>query len=135
MPPINLDEIALAALEAKLEGVEASQVNKLIELLESSKDVSLVKVFIARQAGRKQWSKSSNFRSATRLWKILSGCRDIDEAKKVLGMFKWFYEAGSRASQRVLDNLKRQFRNYVFNPSRDAPSNFADTYLRSVLGL
>ncbi len=130
---INLDEIALASLEARLEGVEETQVNRLIELLESSKSIDLVKVFIARQVGRRQWSRYATSSSAARLYEILSKCTSIDEARKALGYFKWFYEAGRDI--RALRSLQSSLRGIIFTPSKHAPSGFADTYLRTTLGL
>ena len=129
-----LDECALLALEARLEQVEESQVNKLIELLEFTKNLDIIKVFIARQVGRRQWTRRPYSYSAARLYKILRQCDSLEKAREVLGLFKWFFEAGGRNIS-ALNRLRSKYGSLVFNPSKDAPEGFADEYLRAVLGL
>lgn len=102
-----INEIACAALHATYEGVESSQVNKLIEYLETTDTLTLA-VYLSRQVARGYWggrredirTEKKGSLSASKLISIISSItRDIkDEGKrkevlrKILGYFKWFYE-------------------------------------------
>jgi len=106
-----LDQIAQAAyyagIEEKRRGappqvkVPPTQVNKLLEILETTKSIELTIAFLGRQLRRGAW-KDKN--SAKILFNILNQVRtqvsDPDEAlriaREVLGVFKWLYEAHPR---------------------------------------
>jgi len=139
--PVNLDEVALASLEAILEEVDKSQVDRLIEIYEVEKEKVLIMAFIARQVGRGHWGKPRSYLtsigrnkiscSAARLYKVLSQCRN-DEVKIALGFFKWFYEAG-KDRRSILRKLREEYK--ITNASQSAPSGFVNEYLKTILGL
>ena len=112
---LPLDAIAAAAFEASNEKVESSQVNKLLEMLESLKDINRLLAFLAYQVARKQWGR----KSARRLYYILKECKDIEKAREALTLFKWLYEACSRRKPRV-------------RPPSLEPKGFFEELLRNV---
>ena len=139
-----LDELALAALQARQEGVERSQVNKLIEYLESTDSFTLI-LFLVRQVARGQWSRAGRHAySAARLVKVIrrliekvsSENERKEVLRKVLGYFKWFYESYD-LNRRVVDELRKvygQALNQVFkDPKQTPPRGFAEAYLRALL--
>ncbi len=124
-----LDEIAMAAHLALVnDGVERSQVNKLIEVLESTHNVDYLLAHIARQVGRGIWGRSKSHYSASKLFSLLKG-RNVEEARTILGMFKWLYEAGLPKSWN-LTNLARELR---LRPTANAIEGFFYRYLETVL--
>lgn len=104
-----LDEIAKAACWACQEKVDKSQVNKLLEVLESTGSIDYVMVFIARQHGRREIRRNTS----RTLINILSRLGSINESREALGIFKWLYEActGRRLPHCDQTNL-RQLINY-----------------------
>ena len=52
---LPIDDLALAAYYACIEGVDVRQVNKLLEVLESTKDIKTLLLFLVRQVGRGSW--------------------------------------------------------------------------------
>jgi len=144
LPSHVLDELALAAMQARQEGVDKSQVNKLLEYLEATDSFTLM-LFLARQIARGQWSRRGYY-SAVRLFKIIKSLSDAnaDEARRkevlrrALGYFKWFYESwdlnrgvGNELQRRLGQALIQALR----NPRQPAPQGFAEEYLRALLRL
>ncbi|MEL9941058.1 MAG: hypothetical protein QXH86_08580 [Ignisphaera sp.] len=139
LPPNILDELALAALLARVNGVvESSQVNKLVEYLESTDSFTLL-LFLVRQTARNRWDPVS----AARLYKILNrliaGTSSEEERKdklrRALGYFKWFYECWE-LNQGVYAALQRKYKDLAQarrDPNIPAPQGFAEEYLRSIL--
>lgn len=85
-----LDKIAKAACWACAERVDKSQVNKLLEVLESTGRIDYVMIFIARQCGRGEIKRNTS----RELVGMLSDLgNDINKAREALGLFKWLYEA------------------------------------------
>ena len=123
LSPQVLDELALAAYAAVVsDGVDRSQVNKLIEVLESTRNTDYLLAYIARQVGRGMWGRS--YHSASKLYELLKG-KSVEEARTILGLFKWLYEAGSN-KLRQLRQLRASFRG-------QAPRGFFYTYLSATL--
>ncbi len=128
LKPQELDELALAAYAAIVfDNVERAQVNRLIEILESLRDVNYLLAYMARQVGRGVWSRSHRYFSASKLYSILKG-KDINTAREILGIFKWLYEAGSNRSRQLA-----MLRSKVRNVTAKAPQNFFHDYLDAVL--
>ena len=113
---LPLDAIAAAACEAVKEGVRSAQVSRLLEVLEDTKDINIVLAFLAKQVGRGPWKSGP----ARRLFNILKSVEDVDVARKILGLFKWLFEAGEKAK-----GLKP--------PPRDIRGYFL-TYVETCLG-
>lgn len=145
----DLDELALAALAARKENVEKSQVSKLLEYLNlGAVDEFTLMVYLVRQAARGAWSRSSRSRggspSASRLFKVLrnltqrfsdEGTRR-DAVREALGYFKWFYESWDLDPQkRVLSRLSKKYDKVIGNPSAQAPRDFVKECLEALLGL
>ena len=119
MSEIPLDELAAAAYEARtVDRVQRAQVNKLLEMLESLHDVNLLLVFLARQVNRREWGRNS----ASRLYKVLRG-KNVDEARRILGVFRWLYES---VDPRRVSCLGR-----VATP---APKGFFEKFMEVCLG-
>jgi len=117
---LNLDEIAAAAIEAAIyDRVEAAQISKLMELLESLKDIGLLTIFLARQVAREFWGKRGRAYSARRLANLLQD-KSISEARVLLGTFRWLYEI-VRAFRPRMDD--------VFRPGSPAPQNLFNTLM------
>jgi len=114
---LPLDMIAAAAFEATREGVRSSQVNKLLEMLESLGDVDRLLVFLAYQVAKGQWGRGM---SARRLYNILKDYKSVEKAREILTLFKWLYEACSHRRPRV-------------RPPPPEPSGFLEELLRNVL--
>ena len=110
---LPLDEIAAAAYEAVIiDKVRSAQVSRLLEVLEESQSVDIVLAFLAKQVSRNYWGP----KSAQRLFNILRDVEDVDKARKILGLFKWLFEAGERARGRLPSpqrDLKGYFLMYV----------------------
>jgi len=109
---LPLDEIAAAACEAVKEGVRSAQVSRLLEVLEDTNNVNIVLAFLAKQVGRGPWKP----RAAQRLFNILKDIENIDTARKILGLFKWLFEAGEKAKNRLSwppGNIKGYFLTYI----------------------
>lgn len=108
------NEIAIAAIHARLEGVENSQVNRLIEYLDST-DIHTIILYLARQVQRGVWTETRPCLSAPKLIKIIDSIgekiKEEDKRKevvrKILGYFKWFYEVLGNVDRRVLDKYSR----------------------------
>lgn len=106
MPTLNevLDELAAAAYDAVVrDGLPPAQVNKMLEVFESTRDVSLLLAFMARQTARGEWGRGV---SAKRLYGVLKGMMDgasVEDVRRVLGVFKWLFEAGRRRSLPRMD--------------------------------
>ena len=99
--------------------VKPTQINLLLETLEGAKNINVVIAFLARQVGRNVW----DVRSASRLFNVLSGMRDIEDARKVLGIFKWLFEAGEKKR----DNLRR------LQPGTPAKKGFYYEFIKACL--
>jgi len=124
--PDDLNEIALAAYYALVsDRVERSQVNKLIEVLESTRSVEYLLAHIARQVGRGIWGGGRHL-GASRLFSVLRG-RDFREARTILGIFKWLYEAGERRQRDLQSRLGRIVR------GGGAPQDFYMKYIEALL--
>jgi len=122
---LPLDEIAAAACEAVIGKVDRTQVSRLLEVLEGAKDVNVVLAFLAKQTGRGQWNR----RAATRLFKILRESRDIEEARAILGIFRWLYEAAGKDKDRGRKIAALQ----KLRLSDPAPKNFYYNYIYTCL--
>lgn len=133
---MDLDELAFTAFEARIGGLKSAQVNKVLEFLESHGDVVLLQLFLARQVSRKQWDRNS----ASRLFKILediaeksgSGEDALQEARRVLGLFKWLFEASERSN---IWALKNKYIKHLGGAGKGTPRGFYQEYLKACLGL
>lgn len=143
--PLQLDEIALAALQARSENVERAQVSKLIEYLEATDSFTLV-MYLTRQVARGFWGSGGRSLSAARLFKVIKIVLDNvqDESKrkevlrKVLGYFKWFYEIADRAyagreSRESIQKLIQKYPSVFNNPGANAPQGFATELISAYL--
>jgi len=135
LSPQVLDELALAAYAAVIsDNLNKTQVNRLIEVLESTRNVDYLLAHIARQVGRAKESRDRNVPwkkshySASKLFQLLKN-RSYGEAKVILGIFKWLFEAGI-GRRRQLDLLRRQLK---INLGGKAPRDFYYKYLDTVL--
>jgi len=135
-----LDEIALSAIIARNEGVDKTQVSKLIEMLESVDSYTL-QLHIVRQIARGEWSKSSGARLVNLIEKIRNELKNEVNVKKalhqVLGYFKWFYES-FEVNKNITNILRNRISNWdqlVRNPQIPPHQGFANLYIRSLLGL
>ncbi|MEM2910432.1 MAG: hypothetical protein QXO01_05150 [Nitrososphaerota archaeon] len=89
----------------KVDGVQSTQVNKLLELLNSESDerlaVTLVAIFAHRQANR-GYLRISSAKELSDAMKQILECKECsgvrNEARKVLGIAKWVYEALERTT-------------------------------------
>jgi len=124
---LPLDEIAAAACEAVVGGVDRTQVSRLLEVLEGSKNVNVVLAFLAKQVGRGYWK---DHKSASRLFDILKN-RDLEAARKILGIFKWLYEAGGERDRKREEKKKEKLRK--LEPSRPAKRGFYYDYVNACL--
>ena len=138
-----IDDIALAALQARNEYVEKSQVNKLLEYLEAT-DSFTVALYIARQVSRNYWGRGGRSLSAARLLKIINDVRSNvqEESKrkeilrKVLGYFKWFFEVSNSLYDRdkkAFHALIQKYSQVIKNPKQPAPQGFAVDLLTTYL--
>ena len=114
------DELAAAAFEAiRVDRLSPTQVNKLLEVYESTgRDLNTLLAFVARQVGRGQWGRGT---SARRLYEILRSVK-ADDIRKVLGVFKWLFEACHR--KRFPPNMR---------PGRPAEKGFFLKYLEACM--
>ena len=115
---LNLDEIlgeigAAAYEAAALERVEMAQINKLIEILEVTKSIDETLIFLARQVARGYWGRRGMSSSAHRLFNLLKG-RELEEAKVILGLFKWIYEAVDRSKPRHYRPPRTPSKDYTY---------------------
>ncbi|MCS7146530.1 MAG: hypothetical protein NZ938_07635 [Aigarchaeota archaeon] len=90
----------------KADNVEAAQVNKLLELLNSEEDertaVALVAIFAHRQANRGYMRQGSAREISMAMRQILAmgdGNKLKENARRVLGTAKWVYESLGRVKQ------------------------------------
>ena len=90
--PIDLNKLAKAACWAKVENVDRAQVNKLLEVLESTKNVLYVTIFIAKQRAR---GEIGRYTARTLSEILLSLGENVEEAREALGLFKWLFEAAA----------------------------------------
>ncbi|MEM1661244.1 MAG: hypothetical protein QXR17_08935 [Candidatus Bathyarchaeia archaeon] len=138
-----IDDIALAALQARNEDVEKTQVNKLLEYLEAT-DSFTVALYIARQVSRNYWGRGGRSLSAARLLKIIndvmSNVQEESKRKevlrKVLGYFKWFFEVSDSFYYRnktAFNNLIQKYSQVINNPKQSAPQGFAVNLLTTYL--
>lgn len=128
-----IDEIAFTAYAALLDRVKKAQVNKVLEILESTQDVMLTSVFVARQHGRNQWGDRGLNYSAWRLVKVLEGSRNLAEARRRLVLFKWFFEAGEDKVGRLRGVLRRY--EGQLRQRGEAPPGFSKEFLKAVLSI
>ena len=124
---LPLDEVAAAACEAVIGGVDRTQVSRLLEVLEGSKNVDVVLAFLAKQVGRGYWK---DHKSASRLFDILKN-RDLEAARTILGIFKWLYEAGGERDREKEKKKKEKLQK--LKPSRPAKRNFYYDYVNACL--
>lgn len=126
--PQFLSQLAVAALTARREGVDKSQVNKLLEVLDAY-DIDTLLVFIVRQTARKELGRCMSRHLITIIEDIIkSGSKDVkSEVRKALGYFKWFFEIfselGSPALQRIIREKYNDFttcRESITNVKPDA---------------
>jgi len=109
-----LGEIGAAAYEAAtLERVDRTQVNKLIEILETTKSTDETLIFLARQVARGYWGRRGMSSSARRLFNLLRG-RELEEARVILGLFKWIYEAVAESRPRYYRPPKTPSKDYTY---------------------
>ena len=95
-----LDMLARAACWARRERVDRSQVNKLLEVLESTRNVNYVIAFIARQKGRGQIGRNTS----KELINVLNTIgNNVDLAREALGIFKWLFEACTIRPDKCVD--------------------------------
>lgn len=87
-----LDKVAKTACWACVERVDRTQVNKLLEVLESTGSVDYIIAFIARQYGRRMIGRNAS-RGLIELLSDQSIRGDLGKAREALGLFKWLYEA------------------------------------------
>lgn len=86
----------------KVDGVQSTQINKLLELLNSESDerlaLVLVSLFSHKQASRNIIRQSSAREISNAMQEILASKKSNlkAEARKVLGVAKWVYEALER---------------------------------------
>ena len=110
-----LDKLARAAYLAASGGVPPAQVNRLIEVLETTKSVELTVTFLARQLRRGAWRDANSARilkdALLRIKDEAKGAEDeLRRARELLGVFKWLYEAYPRRRRR---EPPKTFREYV----------------------
>ena len=91
---VPFDDLAAASYYAVTEGVDASQVNKLLEVLESTKSVKSLLLFLVRQVSRRGWGRGTSARYLFQVLRDLEGKKSIEDVRRILGLFKWLYEAG-----------------------------------------
>ena len=117
-----LDELAAAAYEAvRVDELSPAQVNKMLEVYESTRDVNLLLAFMARQAARRAWGRGT---SARRLYGVLRGMvgsAKVEDVRRVLGIFKWLFEAGKGRGLPRMD------------PGQPARKGFFSEYLEACL--
>jgi|GEM_PF-2647323 len=124
-----LSQLAIAAITAKHEGVDKSQVNKLLEIL-NAYDIDTLLVFIARQVAREEIGRCTSRHLITIIENIIqsSSGKDIkNEVRRALGYFKWFFETfselGSSTFQRIIREKYNEFitcRKSIVNVKPDA---------------
>jgi len=127
--PNLLDEIAFAAALSVIGKLDRAQVNKLIEVLEITRDLDIVVAFLARQAARGEWPREA----ASRVYRILNNVSNVDEARLILGLYKWLFEAGSglREKSYQIRQLVSSYRSIRSN--QPAPKGFYNQYIQGLL--
>ncbi|MEM2056718.1 MAG: hypothetical protein QXO76_00480 [Thermoproteota archaeon] len=100
----------------RVDGVQPSQINKLLELLNAESDerlaLVLVSLFSHRQASRGYMKQSSAREVSNAMQEVLvSRKSDLrSEARRVLGIAKWVYEALER--KRIPPDRVEEIRDY-----------------------
>jgi len=87
-----LDYAAVAAVIARRERVERTQISKLLEMFESNatrEGIEILKMFILRQTQRRE----IGLHTAKVLLEALSKINDPEKVRNFLTYFKWLYEA------------------------------------------
>lgn len=108
-----LHHIAIAALTAVQGGVDKTQVNKLLEVL-NAYDINTLVVFMSRQVTRKEFDKCTVRHLLSVIEEIVAETkkRNLDvkvEVRKALGYFKWFYEIFSIPRSEALSNVMKRY--------------------------
>jgi len=124
------DKLAYAAIKAIEGRVDKSQVNKLIEFLNQTSDIELTLIFLARQVARGEWDPVSAkllSEAIKETIKDVSTNYATNYARKILGIFKWFYEIAevvpeadrrSLSKETTIDGMFEKLLNLALSPRR-----------------
>jgi len=112
---VNEQEIlnlgAKIGLALHTDSVKPAQVNKLLEILESEKDVKtaiiLLTIFVQRQKSRGYLRDRSAREITNAMLNLINSNPDSkDEARKILGIAKWIHEALEKHRGPVLGEVR-----------------------------